>query len=480
MYRRVSVKTFSWLLGASSLLGLANCNDPTVILDVAGLPDGTVKLLVQSQLNGVHGQDALFDVGSSQVVLQLPKGSDGMLNLEVQALSISGCKIARSSVSQAVPTGLRPLVQLSTTLTPFYTMDCTQLGFATTTIQVGRYPTAMALADFNNDQHLDLAVGNRDDKNVSVLLGDGTGSLDNLRNYPLSGSDATPYAVVAADFNGDQQIDLATANEHSSVATNGTVDVFLGNGTGSFGNATSFPAGLQPLSLAVGDYNDDQKLDLAIANDFNPGTVSLLLGDGIGNFNAADPPIPVGKAPYVVLTADFNGDKNLDLATVNTGDGYASVLLGNGEGKFQLIPNNNPILGSPSGVIDYFNNDSKPDLIFSQPTTKQLVVMFNSGDGSFSSNSSDVLPFQPGGIAVADFNGDRILDVVVTQVNTGSTQISVLLGDGSGGFHGPTNYSVGSVPFYAAVGDFNGDQKPDIAISNTMGNSISILINQSQ
>lgn len=484
-----------WLWGVLVLLAFSNCNEPTVVLDVSGWPADAVRLLVQSELNGVRGQDSIFDAGSAQVVLQLPRGSNGILKLEVLALSSSGCKIARSTLSEPVPTGLRPLVELSTTLTPLYTMGCKQFSFkAATNPQVGKSPTSIALADFNHDQNLDAAVTNRDDNNVSVLFGDGTGFLGGLRNYPLGRGDALPYSVLTADFNSDQELDLVVANEVSSDPMNGTVSFLAGNGTGSFANAESFSAGKNALCLAVGDYNGDQTLDLAVANDTGTlpetmaGGLSVFLGHGDGTFiNGPGSPFKVEDAPYIVIAADFNRDNILDLATANAGANYPSVLLGDGTGNFRTKPNDNKVAGAHSLATGDFNGDQNPDLVFAE-TSGNVKVLLNGGDGNFSTvpNSMYVANL-PYGIAAADFNGDGLLDVVVTRA--ASTGVSFLLGNGMGGFNAPVDYPTGTGPTLVTVGDLNSDGKPDIVVANTTdtsktptvpGTTIAVLINQSQ
>jgi hypothetical protein len=131
--------------------------------------------------------------------------------------------------------------------------------------------------------------------------------------------------VAVGDFNGDGKLDLAVANEGSN-----TVSILLGDGTGNFTAASSTSTGTAPQSVAMGDFNGDGKLDLAVANEgsntvSDSNTVSILLGDGTGNFTTASS-AATGEAPLSVAVGDFNGDGKLDLAAV-TFDGGVSVLL---------------------------------------------------------------------------------------------------------------------------------------------------------
>jgi hypothetical protein len=110
--------------------------------------------------------------------------------------------------------------------------------------------------------------------------------------------------VAEGDFNGDGKLDLAIVN-----AASNTVTVLLGNGTGGFTAApgSPFPVGTGPQFVVVGDFNEDGKPDLAIANSFG-NNVTVLLGNGAGGFTAAPgSPFPAGAVPSSLAVGDFNG-----------------------------------------------------------------------------------------------------------------------------------------------------------------------------
>src|SRR5215467_10432955 len=171
-----------------------------------------------------------------------------------------------------------------------------------------------------------------------------------------------------------------------------------------------------PSSIAVGDFNGDGKLDLAVCN-FGDWNIYVLLGNGDGTFQAARSVYVAsgGGFPWYVVTADFNGDGKLDLAVSNYGDNSLSVLLGNGDGTFQA-PQTTPV-------------------------------------GT-----------NPGKVAVGDFNGDGKLDLAVSSVANGT--VSVLLGRGDGTFLPPLVTPVGPNHWYFAVGDVNGDGRLDLAVDD--------------
>ena len=132
-------------------------------------------------------------------------------------------------------------------------------------------PQSVAVGDFNGDGKQDLAVANNYSKNVSILLGDGTGNFSAATNFPVFDQ---LYSVGVGDFNGDGKQDLATVNWVSD-----SVAILLGDGTGSFGAPTDFTVGDTPRSVAVGDFNGDGRQDLAVARSGFPFSVSILLRD---------------------------------------------------------------------------------------------------------------------------------------------------------------------------------------------------------
>ena len=235
-------------------------------------------------------------------------------------------------------------------------------------------------------------------------------------NYGAGGA---PTSVAVGDFNGDGKLDLAVAKPSS------TVSVLLGNGDGTFQAALNYNAGTNPTSVAVGDFNGSP--DLVVTNDNDAaGTVSVLIAIGDGGFH---PPVTyaVGTGPTSVAVGDFRGDGKLDLAATNQGSNTVSVLLGNGDGTFQAAVN--------YGVT------------FSSPTS----------------------------VAVGDFNGDGKPDLAVA-LSDGST-VTVLPGNGDGTFQAGVSYAVGGGLLSVAVGDFNRDGQSDLAMANQAGNNVAILLN---
>src|SRR5229473_403315 len=280
----------------------------------------------------------------------------------------------------------------------------------------------------------------------------------------------TPESVAVGDFNGDGAADLAVANYIAA----GTVTVLLGNGDGSFQAPRAFSTGGRyPFSVAVGDLNGDGRPDLAVVN-VSSNSASVLLGNGDGTFQVPRS-FATGGTPISVAVGDFNGDGAADLAAVNITSNNISSLLGNGDGTFQM-PRSFATGGTPISVaVGDFNGDGRLDLAVANQASDNVSVLLGNGDGTFQAARSFAAGSFPWSVAVGDFDGDGVPDLVVANQN--SSDVSVLLGNVDGAFQVPRSFAAGSTPMSVAVGDFNGDGRLDLAVANRDSNRVSVLIN---
>jgi hypothetical protein len=286
-----------------------------------------------------------------------------------------------------------------------------------------------------------------------------------------------PVAVAVSDFNGDGNLDAAVIDQGTSM-TAGDLRVLLGNGDGTFQSAGGYRIGVHPVAVAVGDFNGDGIPDIVVANTVSPagmgGQLAVLLGNGDGTFQLPVFTQLIGT-PTALAVTDYNGDGLADVAVTEVGDGRTTgvyVLLGNGDGTFQQgahFPA--PVSGKPTAVaIGDFDGDGTPDIAatFATPNTPTgFVAVWLSSDPNIRPNVYSV-GVNPSSIAVGDFNGDGALDLAVA--NTGSNasrgSVSVLYGNGDGTFQSAANYAAGPDPTAVVVGDFNGDGLPDLAVTN--------------
>ena len=353
------------------------------------------------------------------------------------------------------------------------TVATSDIVLTTSSFGVGSNPDAVAVGDFNGDGKLDLAVANFASASVSILLGKGDGTFQTAINYGLGSGAHHPTSAAVGDFNGDGKLDLAVANGGSN-----DVSVFLGNGDGTFQPALDYVTNsdlqsVVPSSVAVGDFNRDGHLDLAVAN---PGGLSVLLGKGDGTF---EPFVSyaAGSTPYWVAVGDFNRDGKLDLAVANEGSNDLSVLLGKGDGTFQAAVNYATGSQPASVAVGDFNGDGKLDLAVANIGSNNVSVLLGQGDGTF----KPAIDFGAGSnsrwVAVGDFNGDGKLDLAVANnaSNGGTPSVSLLLGKGDGTFQNAVDYTIGTQPDSLAVGDFNGDGRLDLAVADIGSSTVLVL-----
>lgn len=392
---------------------------------------------------------------------------------------------------------------------------------------VGRAPSSVAVADFNGDGKLDLAVAKSYLGTVSILLGNGDGTFRPALQYlaaeagvvvagdlngdgapdlilasPIGGDvlvllnngDGTfqspvrysvhgAVGVVLGDFNGDGKIDLVVPERGSR--RGGDVSILLGNGDGTFQLPVRYSVPYQPASLAVGDFNGDHKLDAAIAAADSTGAsqVLILLGNGDGTLQPAVVQAIGGYSPESMVAADFNGDGKADLAVGSRVSNSLSVLLTNTSGTFDP-PINYPAASAYSLAVADFNGDGKLDLAAVSATlaghginySGEVTVLFGNGRGAFQRPPSYAVGDFPFSVAAGDFNGDGKLDLAVANETAHGT-VSILSGNGDGTFQPQVTYPAGAYPVSLVVADFNGDGKIDLAVANfDSSNTVSVLL----
>jgi hypothetical protein len=319
----------------------------------------------------------------------------------------------------------------------------------------GTIPIALATGDFNGDGVPDLAIANSNSNTVEIqsIVG-GESNLLPMTNY-------TPQALAVADFNNDGKPDLAVAYENS----NG-VQILLGQGNLQFesANPSFLSTGTAPNSIAVGDFNNDGNVDLAVTNLLS-ANVTILLGNGRGEFTAG-PQFPTTDSfPYQVAAGDFNLDGKQDLAVANYFGNDVTILLGNGNGTFTAAPTLNTGIYPDAVAVGDFNADGKPDLAVTNAFSQTVTILLGSGNGTFTeAPASPVTGKNPDSVAVTDFNLDGIEDLVVASSNSNS--VTVFQGNGDGTFvQSFSEYA--NAPYSIAVGDFAANGYSSLAVANS-------------
>jgi hypothetical protein len=352
------------------------------------------------------------------------------------------------------------------------------------TFPAGAGVWSVAVADFNGDTRPDLAAANNVANTVAVLLGNGNGTFQAAQPFATS----SPTAVVAGDFNRDGKADVATGSYRSSPAMGFYVSVLLGNGDGTLRTPQTLPVGFESWGISAGDFNGDGAPDLTVTNTFST-TVSVLLNAGDGTFPAT-PNYKVGRNPESIAVADFNQDGKLDQAVANAGSNTVSILPGNGNGTFQTALTFNAGRGPTSIAMGDFNRDGKLDLVVSNygnadyyapPSfvATTVSVLLGNGDGTFQAPQPFEAGSGPNAVIVGDFNSDGLQDLAVADYGIypqRANTVSVLLGNGDGTFRAPQAFTVGNGAVGLVIGDFNRDNKQDLAVANYVDNTVSVLL----
>jgi hypothetical protein len=257
-----------------------------------------------------------------------------------------------------------------------------------------------------------------------------------------------PNSVAVGDLDGDNNLDLVVANEGDN-----EVSVLLGNGDGTFQGAVQYAGGTRCTSVAVGDLDGDNNLDLAVANE-GSANVSVLIGYGDGTFEPAVN-YSSGPTPSSVAVGDLDGDNALDLVVANWNGHNVSVLLGDGDGTFQGAVNYSVGDNPSSLAIGDLDADNDLDVAVANQYSYDVSVLLGNGDGTFAPAANYALgdSSYPSSVAIGDLDEDTVPDLAVAKEITNN--VAILLGNGNGTFQAGVDYPAGTSPFSVVIGDLD-------------------------
>ena len=504
--------------GKPDLVTISNLTASVALSVLDGRGDGTFKPAINTitdttesgrglqlaDLTGNGTQDVVYIWGSQvSVLLGQGNGSFG---------PVAHYQVGGSSVGVVIADfngdGIPDLVQADSS--DYFGSILIGNGNGTFQQQVYFYnvgvPGGIATADFNGDGKPDLAIYDWYDQQLLILEGNGNGTFTSLSSTRTDPQCCTILAspILAAALNTGQPFDVIILNEDTQAGsitvltglgngffeTEGLVSVnigamqtgdvngdgkpdlvgtgsgelitLLGNGNGTFQPAKESPVNGSGGGLVLGQFNAGHALDAATTN-YEVNALDVVLGTGTGIFgHLQEAPLP--ESTGILLRSDLNGDGEQDLITGNFQTAYA--LLGNGNGAF-----GDPIALNVSGeliAVRDFNGDGIPDILLGSVSVPyELYVCLGNGDGTFGAPITTSLPAAWSAVAAGDFNMDGKLDVVVVFVAEFPTNTPpvVMLGNGDGTFGKSLPFSLpDDVVPAMQVADFNGDGKPDLAV----------------
>lgn len=332
-------------------------------------------------------------------------------------------------------------------------------------------PKRVVTHDLNQDSHLDLVVAQWGRKVVSIHLGIGDGTFMPAAEYGVAeGVGTKPQGLAVADFNGDTHLDIAVGNTDDWTAT-----ILLGDGVGSFSAGGVFTTGsfVFPTDMIAGDLDQDGDQDLVVSSEGN--SVRVLVNNGDGTF--ASPVFEfIPPSVHAVAIADINNDNAPDIIAIASNSNKLSVLYGTaGTGFLTPVAFDTPNAPSDVQVAD-MDNDGDLDMVVVS-LFDMISVYLNDGSGNFNPRTDYPCGLTPWDLKLEDMDNDGDQDVVIATYSSNPAGIALMLNDGSGGLSTQNDFGGSNSARGVSVGDFNEDGAPDVAAVYEVGNDLYVYLN---
>ena len=350
---------------------------------------------------------------------------------------------------------------------------------------INSQPREVALGDINGDGLLDIvSAGAGAGGGAGVLLGQATGGFGAVVSYLVNTAPGT-YGlerVAVGDVNNDGRLDLVTTNLVVN-ANFSPIGVLLGQ-AGGFAPVTVYPSNGNYLrTLALGDLNNDGRLDIVGINEYS-GDASVLMGQASGTFGpTVKYSFGFGFRPSTLALGDLNNDGRLDVVAASAVSGGLRVLLGQAGGFGPAIAYAAGRTGLHGVALGDLNNDGQLDVVVADALNYSIAVFSGLPGGGLGALVTYALGagIYPLDVALGDVNGDAVLDIVAVNNGPVYSTASVLVGQLGGGFGLPVHYAVPGTstnPRYltVALGDTNNDGRLDIVTADSDMNEASVLL----
>jgi VCBS repeat protein/fibronectin type III domain protein len=341
-------------------------------------------------------------------------------------------------------------------------------NYSIVSLSAGGSPSAAKIGDLDGDGRNDIAVVNLQGS-LQLFFSNEAGSFDRISLNGMWPPTSNALDLDIGDLNGDGRNDIAIAFPTQT----GAVSILLNQGGRAFGAPVNYNTCNSSKGVAIGDLDQDGDNDMADISQCNQA--GILLNNGQGGF-AFNSEYGNGYASRSIALADFNRDGFKDIAYVNNGaysNSNVTVLLNNGDATFGAPRMNWVWDNSDDLTVADFDGDGNIDIATVNSYYSLVFILIGDGNGNFSSYSEIYGGDAPTGIDTADFNGDGRLDYAV--ISRGTNSLSMFLNQGYYLYAFPITFNVGQTPVDIATGNLNGDSLPDLVVVNQGSGSITIL-----
>lgn len=328
----------------------------------------------------------------------------------------------------------------------------------------------IASGDINLDGYKDLAVAATDADDVRVLLNQQGTGFQAPFSIPVG---RAPWFVAIADVSGDGRLDLISADTGSN-ADPDTISVVIQNPDGTFASRDIYPTGAEPRALSLADFDGDGDIDIVSANN-TEFSIRVFRNRGDGKFDPAQT-LTVGTRPTGIAAGDWSGDGIPDIAVTLAGtENKVALLRNDGNANFTVIAKY-PVGIAPIGVVlDDFDRDHDLDLAVANENTSNVVILINDGTGVFSNAGTYSVGAAPSAIASGDLDGNGLPDLAIS--NQVGSNVTLLMNAGNGTFVLGNTLVTGFSARAVVIDQLDGAGAPDIAVANRESDSITTFRN---